>query len=56
MKKLLIYILLRGRKEYFDIVQIKKKKYKICIAEFVPANEWVEEMEKALHKAEPGIK
>ena len=32
---------------------LKKKKYKISISEFVPADEWIEEMEKALHGAEP---
>lgn len=53
MKKILLLLFLRGRKEYFNIVQIKKKKYKISISEFVPADEWIEEMEKALHGAEP---
>lgn len=53
MKKIILLLLLHGRKGYSDIVQIKKKKYKISITEFVPAEEWVEEMEKALHDAEP---
>lgn len=55
MEKLLIFLLLKGRKEYFDIVQTKRKKYKISISEFVPADEWIEEMEKALQNAEPKL-
>lgn len=53
MKKLLIFFLLRRRKEYSDIVRFRRKNYKIVIEEFVPASKWVNE---ALHKAEPEIK
>ena len=53
LKKILLFLLLKGRKEYFDIVQTKRKKYKISISQFVPADEWIEEMEKALREAEP---
>lgn len=53
MKKLLIFFLLRRRKEYSGIVRFRRKNYKIVIEEFVPASEWVNE---ALHKAEPEIK
>lgn len=56
MKRLLIFLLLRGRKEYFDIVSFKGKKYKIVIEEFIPASKWVSEAKKTLQKAEPKIR
>ena len=56
MKTLLIRLLLRGKKEYFDIVRIRKKNYKIAIEEFIPVTEWMPKMEMALQNAEPKSK
>lgn len=53
MKTLLIRLLLRRRKEYSDIVRIRKKNYRVVIEEFIPATEWVPQMAKALRSAEP---
>ena len=39
MKTLLVRLLLRGRKEYSDIVRIRKKNYRVTIEEFIPATE-----------------
>ena len=53
MKTLLIRLLLRRRKEYSDIVRIRKKNYRVVIEEFIPATEWVPKRAKALQGAEP---
>ena len=56
MKKILIRLLLRGRKRYLDIVWVKGKAYKVEIEEFIPAEEWVAKTKKALQNAEPNSK
>ncbi len=56
MKTLLVRLLLRGRKEYSDIVRIRKKNYRVTIEEFIPATEWLPKTRKALQNAEPKFK
>lgn len=56
MKKILIRLLLRGRKRYLDIVWVKGKTYKVEIEEFIPAEKWVAKTKKALQNAEPKSK
>lgn len=56
IKKILIRLLLRGRKRYFDIVWAKGKIYKVEIEEFIPAEKWVAKMKEALQNAEPNSK
>ena len=52
VKKILIRLLLRGRKRYLDIVWVKGKVYKVEIEEFIPAEKWVAKTKKALQNAE----
>ena len=52
VKKILIRLLLRGRKRYLDIVWVKGKAYKVEIEEFIPAEKWVAKTKKALKNAE----
>ena len=52
MKKMLIRLLLCGRKEYFDIVKIRKKNYRIVIEEFIPATEWLPKIGQILKSGE----
>ena len=56
VKKILIRLLLRGRKRYLDIVWVKEKAYKVEIEEFIPAEKWVAKTKKALQNAEPNSK
>lgn len=56
VKKILIRLLLRGRKRYLDIVWVKGKAYKVEIEEFIPAEKWVAKTKKALQNAEPNSK
>ena len=56
IKKILIRLLLRGRKRYFDIVWVKGKIYKVEIEEFIPVEKWVAKMKEALQNAEPNSK
>nr|DAQ23934.1 MAG TPA: hypothetical protein [Caudoviricetes sp.] len=56
MKKILIRLLLRGRKRYLDIVWVQGKAYKVEIEEFIPAEKWVAKTKKALQNAEPSSK
>lgn len=56
VKKILIRLLLRGRKRYLDIVWVQGKAYKVEIEEFIPAEKWVAKTKKALQNAEPNSK
>lgn len=55
MEKLLIFLLLKGRREYFNIIRFKGGNYKVTITKFIPVTEWMSKMEKALQNAEPKL-
>lgn len=52
LEQVLIRLLLRGRKEYSGMVKIRKKMYRVTVTEFVPADQWVEKLEKAMKEVE----